>query len=144
MYEARRLSIAKFKMCAYLKISRNMTHRKEYKKIIINKKLARIMHRDKRNFHRVSFSLQKHVIQQISVFHGLPWQIQSVERTQGHSSVLLRWLAISLLHRQKFGQLRIQGASSEIGGRSGEQASRALQGLAFNRGRTVEEAMRRC
>jgi len=62
-----------------------------------------------------------------------------VERTQGHSRVLLRRLAISLLHRQKFGQLRFQGASSEVGGRSGEQASRAFQNLAPIRAKYAEE-----
>lgn len=114
------------------------------------------MHRDKRCLYtnddvierlssRILFSLQKHGIQQIRVFHGLPWKIQSVERSQGHSRVLLRRLAISLLHRQKFGQLRFQGASSEIGGGSGEQTSRALQNLApGRRGRIAEEAMGRC
>lgn len=101
-------------------------------------------------FHRVIFilifffffSLQKHVIQQIRIFPGLPWEVQSVERAQGHSRVLLRRLAVPLLHRQKFRQLRFQGASSEIGRGSREQTSCALQNLApRSRGRIAEEKM---
>lgn len=65
-----------------------------------------------------------------------------MERTQGHSRVLLRWLAVSLLHRQESEQLCIQGAPSKSGGGPREQTSRALQNLAARRGaRIVEEAM---
>jgi len=90
------------------------------------------------------FYLQKYVIQQARVFHGVPWKVQSVERTQGHSRVLLRRLVVSLLHCKKFGQLYIQGTPSEFGGGSGEQTSRAFQDLAAKRGTgrsNAEEAM---
>jgi len=43
-----------------------------------------------------------------------------MERTQGHSRVLFRRLAVSLLHSEKSGQLCIQGTPSEFGGGIGE------------------------
>lgn len=65
----------------------------------------------------VVFRLQEHVIQQARIFHGLSREVQSVGSAQGHARVLFRRLVVPLLHRQEFGQLRVQRAARTIGER---------------------------